>query len=119
MARVRSRVAAHAKHKKIYQLAEGHSGKRRTNYKLAHESVIHALKYATEHRRDKKGDFRRLWIVRINAAARLHGLTYGRMINGLLKAGIELDRKALADLAVRDPAAFGTVAAQAKAALAA
>ncbi len=119
MARVRSRVAAHARHKKLLNLAEGHRGKRRTNYKLAHESVQHALKYATEHRKDRKGDFRRLWIVRINAAARLHGLTYGRLINGLLKAGIDLDRKALADLAVRDDNAFGKVAAQAQAALAA
>jgi large subunit ribosomal protein L20 len=118
MARVRSRVAAHARHKKILNLAEGHRGKRRTNYRLAHESVMHALRYATDHRRDKKGDFRRLWIVRINAAARLHGLTYGRLINGLAKAGIALDRKTLADLAIRDAAAFGKVAEQAKAALA-
>ena len=88
MARVRSRVAAHARHKKILNLAEGHRGKRRTNFKLAHESVQHALKYATDHRRDKKGDFRRLWIVRINAAARLHDLTYGRLMDGLKKAGI-------------------------------
>ncbi len=117
MARVRSRVAAHARHKKIFDLAQGHRGKRRTNYKVAHESVMHALRYATVHRKDRKGDFRRLWIVRINAAARLHDLTYGRLINGLKKAGIELDRKALADLAVREPAAFERVAAQAKAAL--
>jgi large subunit ribosomal protein L20 len=79
---------------------------------------MHALRYATEHRRDRKGDFRRLWIVRINAAARLHGLTYGRLINGLKRAGIELDRKTLADLAVREPASFARVAEQAKAALA-
>ncbi len=118
MARVRSRVAAHARHKKILNLAEGHRGKRRTNYRLAHESVMHALRFATDHRRDKKGDFRRLWIVRINAAARLHGLTYGRLINGLAKAGIALDRKTLADLAIRDAAAFGKSAEQAKAALA-
>jgi large subunit ribosomal protein L20 len=118
MARVRSRVAAHARHKKILNLAEGHRGKRRTNYRLAHESVMHALRYATDHRRDKKGDFRRLWIVRINAAARLHCLTYGRLINGLAKAGIALDRKTLADLAIRDAAAFGKIAEQAKAALA-
>ena len=118
MSRVKRGVTTHARHKKILNLAEGHRGKRRTNYKLAHESVMHALKYATEHRRDKKGDFRRLWIIRINAAARLHGLTYGRFINGLLKAGVTLDRKVLADLAVRDPNAFGLVAAQAKAALA-
>jgi large subunit ribosomal protein L20 len=117
MARVRSRVAAHARHKKVLELTSGHRGKRHTNYKVAHESMMHALRYATEHRRDRKGDFRRLWIVRINAAARLHGLTYGRLINGLKKAGIELDRKTLADLAVREPAAFGRVAEQAKAAL--
>ena len=118
MARVRSRVAAHQRHKKILALAEGPRGKRRTNYKLAHESVMHALRYATVDRRDKKGNFRRLWIIRINAAARQHGLTYGRLINGLTKAGIALDRKTLADLAIRDAAAFGKVAEQAKAALA-
>ena len=119
MSRVRSPVTAHARHKKILNLAAGHRGKRHTNYKVAHESVMHALRYSTDHRKDRKGDFRRLWIIRINAAARLHGLTYGRMINGLSKAGIELDRKALADLAVREPASFARVAEQAKAALAA
>ena len=118
MPRTRSRVAAHQRHKKILGLAKGHTGKRHTNYKIAHESVIHALRYAWEHRRDRKGDFRKLWIVRINAAARLHGLSYSRLIDGLRKAGIELDRKVLADLAVRDPEAFGKVAEQAKAALA-
>ena len=117
MSRARSRVAAHARHKKVLALAKGHRGKRHTNYKVAHESVMHALRYATEHRRDRKGDFRRLWIVRINAAARLHGLSYGRFINGLQRAGIELDRKALADLAAREPEAFGKIAQQAKAAL--
>ena len=118
MPRTRSRVAAHQRHKKVLDLAKGHTGKRHTNYKIAHESVIHALRYAWEHRRDRKGDFRKLWIVRINAAARLHGLSYSRLIDGLRKAGIELDRKVLADLAVRDPEAFGKVAEQAKAALA-
>jgi len=118
MPRVRSRVAAHARHKKVLERTQGHRGKRHTNYKVAHESMMHALRYATEHRKDRKGDFRRLWIVRINAAARLHGLTYGRLIHGLNRAGIQLDRKTLADLAVREPAAFGRVAAQAKAALA-
>ncbi len=117
MARARSRVAAHARHKKVLELARGHRGKRHTNYKVAHESVMHALRYATEHRRDRKGDFRRLWIVRINAAARLHGLSYGRFIDGLNKAGVQLDRKTLADLAVREPETFGRVVAQAKAAL--
>lgn len=118
MPRVRSRVAAHQRHKKILERASGHSGKRHRNFKVANESVMHALRYAWEHRRDRKGDFRRLWITRINAAARLNGLTYGRLINGLLKAGVTLDRKVLADLAVRDAAAFAKVAEQAKAALA-
>lgn len=118
MPRVRSRVAAHQRHKKILERASGHSGKRHRNFKVANESVMHALRYAWEHRRDKKGDFRRLWITRINAAARLNGLTYGRLINGLQKAGVTLDRKVLADLAVRDAAAFAKVAEQAKAALA-
>jgi large subunit ribosomal protein L20 len=117
MARVRSRVAAHQRHKEVLQQAKGHRGKRHTNYKVAHESVMHALRYATEHRRDRKGDFRKLWIVRVNAAARLNGLSYSRLIDGLAKAGIALDRKALADLAVREPAAFARVAERAKAAL--
>ncbi|HET9450346.1 MAG TPA: 50S ribosomal protein L20 [Aggregicoccus sp.] len=116
MARVRSRVAAHARHKKILDLAKGHRGKRRTNYKVAHESVMHALRYATEHRRDKKGDFRRLWIVRINAAARMVGLSYSKLIAGLTKNQVALDRKVLADMAVADPAGFAAVANIAKAA---
>ena len=119
MPRARTRVAAHARHKKVLARTRGHRGKRHTNYKVAHESMMHALRYSWQHRRKRKGDFRRLWIVRINAAARLHELTYGRLINGLKRAGIEIDRKMLADLAVNDPDAFGQVAAQAKAALAA
>lgn len=118
MSRVRSRVAAHQRHKAVLALTQGHHGKRRTNFKVAHESLIHALRYNTVDRKDRKANFRRLWIIRINAAARLHGLTYGRFINGLLKAGIDLDRKALADIAIRDANAFGVIAAQAKAALA-
>jgi len=119
MARARSRVQTRNRHRKVFALNAGHHGKRTTNYKVAHQSMIHALRYATVHRRDRKGDFRRLWIVRINAAARLHELTYGQLINGLNKAGIELNRKALAELAVRDPGSFAVVAAQAKAALSA
>ncbi len=118
MARVRSRVQTRNRHRKVLNLTEGHRGKRRTNYKVAHQSMMHALRYATDHRRDRKGQFRRLWIVRINAAAREHGLTYGRLIDGLNKAGIELDRKVLADLAVREPASFARIAEQAKSALA-
>ena len=119
MARVRSRVAAHQRHKKVLELASGHSGKRHRNFKVAHESVMHALRYSTNDRRDRKADFRQLWIVRINAAARLNGLNYARFINGLSRASIEIDRKVLADLAVHEPAAFAELANQAKAALAA
>ncbi len=119
MPRARNRVAAHARHKKVIARARGHRGKRHTNYTVAHESMMHALRYAWRDRRKRKGDFRRLWITRINAAARLHDLTYGRLIHGLKRAGVEVDRKMLADLAVRDPDAFGQVAEQAKTALAA
>jgi len=119
MPRTRNRVQTRRRHKKIFELTKGHRGKRRTNIKVAHESMIHALRYATDHRRDRKGDFRRLWIVRINAAARQNGLKYGQLIDGLNKAGVEVNRKMLADLAVRNPDAFTEVAEQAKAALAA
>ena len=119
MPRTRNRVATRARHRKVLARTKGHRGKRHVNYKVAHESMMHALRYSWQHRRKRKGDFRRLWIVRINAAARLHGLTYGRLINGLNRAGIEIDRKMLADLAVRDPQAFGQVAEHAKTALAA
>jgi large subunit ribosomal protein L20 len=100
-------------------MAKGHRGARHKLFRQANESVMHALRYAYEHRRDRKGQFRRLWIVRINAAARLHGLSYSRLIDGLTKAKIEIDRKVLADLAVRDEAAFGKIAEAAKTALSA
>ena len=119
MPRTRNRVQTRQRHRKIIARARGHRGKRHRNFKVANESVMHALRYATEHRRDRKGDFRRLWIVRINAAARIHGVTYSRMLHGLRRAGVEVDRKMLADLAVRDPVAFGALAGRAKAALAA
>jgi large subunit ribosomal protein L20 len=117
MPRARNRVATRARHRKILARTKGHRGKRRTNYKVAHESMMHAFRYSFEHRRKRQGDFRRLWITRINAAARLHGISYGKMIHGLKLAGIEIDRKNLADLAVRNPDAFSTVVAQAQAAL--
>lgn len=117
MPRARNRVQTRQRHRKIIARARGHRGKRHRNFKVANESVMHALRYSTEHRRDRKGDFRRLWIVRINAAARLHDTTYSRMLHGLRRAGVEVDRKMLADLAVRDPAAFGALADRAKAAL--
>ncbi|HSP56046.1 MAG TPA: 50S ribosomal protein L20 [Dehalococcoidia bacterium] len=117
MPRAKGGVVTHRRHKKVIKQAKGHRGLRHKIFRRANESVMHALRYAYEHRRDKKGDFRRLWIMRINAAARLHGLSYSRLINGLSKAGVEVDRKVLADLAVRDDAAFGQVAEKAKAAL--
>ena len=119
MPRAKGGVVTHRRHKKIIKQAKGHRGLRHKIFRRANESVMHALRYAYEHRRDKKGDFRRLWIMRINAAARLHGLSYSRFIDGLTKAGVEVDRKVLADLAVRDDAAFGQIADKAKAALSA
>jgi large subunit ribosomal protein L20 len=117
MTRVKRGVTAHRRHKKILDLTTGHHGQRHRLIKRATESMMHALRYNYVDRRDRKGDFRELWIVRINAAARLHGLSYSRLIHGLKVAGIELDRKALADLAVTRPDAFGQIAEQAKAAL--
>jgi large subunit ribosomal protein L20 len=119
MSRVKRGVVAHRRHKKVLKLTKGHRGQRHTNFRRANESMLHALSYSYEGRRDRKGDFRRLWIVRINAAARQHGLSYSRLINGLRKAGVELDRKILADLAVTRPDVFRTLTEQAKAALAA
>ncbi len=117
MARVKRGVTARARHKKVLKLAKGHYGARSRVYRVAHQSVIKAGQYAFRDRRQKKRTFRALWIVRINAGARQFGLSYSRMMNGLKKAGIALDRKVLADLAVRDIAAFGVVAEKAKAAL--
>jgi large subunit ribosomal protein L20 len=119
MPRAKGGVVTHRRHKKIIKQAKGHRGLRHKIFRRANESVMHALRYAYEHRRDKKGDFRRLWIMRINAAARLHGISYSRLIAGLTRAGVEVDRKVLADLAVRDDAAFGQIADKAKAALSA
>ncbi|OQX04724.1 MAG: 50S ribosomal protein L20 [Thiothrix lacustris] len=119
MARVKRGVTAHARHKKILKLAKGYYGARSRVYRVAHQAVIKAGQYAFRDRRQKKRQFRALWIVRINAGARLFGLSYSRMMNGLKKANITLDRKVLADLAVHDITAFGAVAEKAKAALAA
>lgn len=118
MSRVKRGVTGRQRHKKIISLAKGHRGVRHRLFRRANESVLHALRYSYEHRRERKGQFRRLWIARINAAARLNGITYGNFINGLKKAGIELDRKVLADIAVRDEAAFAKLAETAKSALA-
>ena len=119
MARVKRGVVGRRRHKKIIKLAKGYYNARRKVFRVANQAVIKALQYAYIGRKQKKRQFRSLWIVRINAAARQYGLSYSRLMNGLKKANIELDRKALADLAVHDIAAFGQVAEQAKRALAA
>ncbi|MFY2765423.1 50S ribosomal protein L20 [Arenimonas sp. MALMAid1274] len=119
MARVKRGVTARRRHKKIIKMAKGYYNARRKVFRVAKQAVTKALQYAYIGRKQKKRQFRSLWIVRINAAARLHGLSYSRFMNGLLKANITLDRKALADIAIHDPAAFGAIAEQAKRALAA
>ncbi|MSR15960.1 MAG: 50S ribosomal protein L20 [Gammaproteobacteria bacterium] len=118
MARVKRGTIAHARHKKILKRAKGYYGRRKNVFRVATQAVTKAGQYAYRDRKQRKREFRALWIVRINAAARTHGLNYARFINGLLRASIELDRKVLADLAVNDKAAFGELVAQAKAALA-
>ncbi|PJI37427.1 50S ribosomal protein L20 [Ferrovibrio sp.] len=117
MARVKRGVTAHARHKKVLKLAKGYRGRNSTVFRVAIEKVEKGLQYAFRDRRAKKRNFRSLWIQRINAAAREQGLTYGRFINGLALAGIDIDRKVLADLAVHEPEAFNALVAQAKAAL--
>lgn len=119
MARVKRGVVAKAKHKKVLKKAKGYYGARSKLFKTAKQAVIKAGQYAYRDRRQRKRQFRALWITRINAAARLHGLSYSRLIDGLNKANVDIDRKVLADLAVRDPAAFEAVAEQAKTGLAA
>ena len=119
MARVKRGMMAHKRHKKLLNQAKGYQGSRSRRYAVAKQSVMKALSYAFRDRRARKRDFRRLWIVRINAAARMCGISYSRLINGLGKAGIVVDRKMLADLAVHDKAAFGHIVEQVKAKLAA
>ena len=118
MPRVKRGVTARARHKKVLALAKGFRGRRKNVFRVAKQAVMKAGQYAYRDRRNKKRDFRRLWIARINAAARECGITYSQFINGMNKAGIELDRKVLADLAVHDKAAFAGIVAQAKAKLA-
>jgi len=117
MARVKRGVTAGRRHKKVLHKAKGYYNDRRKIYRVAKEAVIKAGQYAYRDRRAKKREFRALWIARINAGARLHGLSYSRFINGLLKAGIRIDRKMLANLAIHDPAAFTAIVEQAKAKL--
>jgi len=119
MPRVKRGVTAKARHKKVLKQARGYRGARSRTYKVAKQAVDRAGQYAYRDRRQRKRQFRALWIVRINAAARENGLSYSRLMNGLSKASVELDRKVLAELAVNDKAAFASLAEQAKVALAA
>jgi len=117
MARVKRGVTAKARHKKVLKKAKGYYGARSKLYKTAKQAVIKAGQYAYRDRRQRKRHFRALWITRINAAARLHGMSYSQLINGLNKSEIDVDRKVLADIAVHDPEGFGAIVAQAKVAL--
>jgi large subunit ribosomal protein L20 len=117
MARVKRGVTSHAKHKKTFKAAKGYYGRRKNTIRIAKQAVEKANQYAYRDRKNRKRSFRALWIQRINAATRAEGLTYGRFINGLGKAGVEVDRKVLADLAVREPATFKALVDQARAAL--
>ncbi|MEL6743903.1 MAG: 50S ribosomal protein L20 [Pseudomonadota bacterium] len=117
MARVKRGVTAHAKHKKVLKKAKGYYGARRKQIRTAKQAVEKAQQYAYRDRKANKRNFRTLWTQRINAAAREHGLTYSRLIDGLTKAGIEMDRKVLSDMAINQPEAFGAVVAKAKTAL--
>src|SRR5476651_2023763 len=119
MAHVKRGITTHARHKKIIKMAKGYRGRSKICYRIALQRVEKALQYAYRDRRNRKRDFRGLWIQRINAGTREHGLTYSKFINGLSRAGIMIDRKVLADLAVREPLAFKAIVDQAQKALAA
>ena len=118
MPRVKRGVTARARHKKILALAKGYRGRRKNVYRVAKQAVMKAGQYAYRDRRTRKRVFRALWIARINAGARAHGVTYSRFIAGLKKLSIDLDRKVLSDMAINDPAAFGSIVAKVKAQLA-
>ncbi|HLH12927.1 MAG TPA: 50S ribosomal protein L20 [Methylovirgula sp.] len=117
MARVKRGVTSHAKHKKTLKAAKGFYGRRKNTIRTAKAAVDRAMQYATRDRKTRKREFRALWIQRLNAATREFGLTYSRFIDGLNRAGVEIDRKVLSDLAIREPAAFKAIVEQAKAAL--
>jgi large subunit ribosomal protein L20 len=117
MSRVKRGVTSHARHKKVLSKAKGYYGRRKNTIKVAKQAVTKAGQYAYRDRRVRKRNFRALWIQRINAASRMHGLTYGRLIDGLTKSGVEIDRKVLADLAVHQPAAFEAIVDKARTAL--
>ena len=117
MARVKRGVTTHARHKKMVDAASGYRGRASTNFRIAIEKVEKGLQYAYRDRRNRKRDFRGLWIQRINAGAREHGLTYSQLMHGVKLAGIEVDRKVLSDLAIREPDAFAAIVTQARSAL--
>ena len=117
MSRVKRGVTAHAKHKKVLKAAKGYYGRRKNTIRVAKQAVEKALQYQFRDRKARKRNFRALWVQRINAAVREHGLTYGRFIDGLVKAEIAVDRKVLSDIAITEPSAFAAIVAQAKAAL--
>lgn len=117
MSRVKRGVTSHARHKKVLSKAKGYYGRRKSTIKVAKQAVTRAGQYAYRDRRVRKRNFRALWIQRINAASRAHGLTYGRLIDGLNKAGVEVDRKVLSDLAIHQPAAFEALVGKAREAL--
>ncbi len=117
MARVKRGVTNRAKHKKVLKAAKGYYGMRRKSFRIARQQVIKSGQYAYAHRRERKREFRRLWVQRINAAARQNGLSYSRLMNGLRQAEIEIDRKQLADLAVHEPQSFAVLAERAQNAL--
>ena len=117
MARVKRGVTARARHKRVLEQAKGYYGRRKNTIRVARQAVEKAGQYAYRDRKNRKRNFRALWVQRINAAVREHGLTYGRFIDGLNKAGIEIDRKVLSDMAIHEPAAFAAIVAQSKVAL--
>lgn len=114
MPRVKRGITAHRRHKKVLALTKGHRATKHSLIKRAHESMLKALSYAYFHRRERKGDMRRLWILRVSAASRSQGLTYSQFITGLKRAGVEINRKMLADMAVREPEAFAELVTMAK-----
>ena len=117
MPRVKSGVTTRRRHKKVLALTKGHRATKHSLYRRAHESMLKSLSYAYAHRRERKGDMRRLWIARVNAASRANGLTYGQFIDGLKKSRIEINRKLLAEMAVREPETFANLVATAKSSL--
>ena len=114
MPRVKRGVTTRRRHKKVLALTKGHRATKHSLYRRAHESMLKSLSYAYFHRRERKGDMRRLWILRVNAASRAQGLTYSQFMNGLRKSGVEINRKMLADMAVREPESFANLVTTAK-----